>query len=199
MPFRYRFEPDALPYARYRCIPHASVLILLLAPRVFVIEAVARFYYDAVFFLALVEQIRNVKTERQITTFVRACILTVDVNFRSLVYGTEMKYQPHTVPFLRNLKTAAIQQKLIRTRDPVESRKHAFRAERYIDLPRSRRKTCLVCLFDADGPFSVEAQPFISYELRPRICVFPFRHHFNTLCKVFFTCFNGLCKVFFTF
>ena len=115
-----RLQPDALPYAGYRRIPHASVLILLLAPRVFVVKAVADFHDDTVrlwfcgsFVFTGAEDIAYIKAEREIAALMFARKFAVDIYTCGLIGSAEMKDKLFAGPFRRHGKLSAVQHDLI--------------------------------------------------------------------------------------
>ena len=109
MLFGYRLKPNRLPNAGNTCVPNAVRLIALFANAS---EAVVgRIPYSNINLLAAALKIRSyVERESCITALVTANLDTVDVDFTTPVYCTEVKQYVATFPTLRQCKGSMVPQ-----------------------------------------------------------------------------------------
>ena len=164
MVFGHAFQPDRLPDARDRRVPHAAALALLLSPGKVVIEVVHRLHEELVLSVRP-QELRDVKTKGQIPAFVRTGLPAVHEDLRDLIHGAEM--QQDTPAFRRQLQAefSPVAEQRPLGEGPSDPREQALRAEGHEDLFLQPLR------IRSEIPQAVQVLPVFPYHLRTRVGV----------------------------
>ena len=142
--------------------------------------------HDQMVLLTGFHERRQVHTERGTAAEMAHHELTVKINFRIIIYGSEIKHNIFALPSGRNIQYAMIP--LMRNKISIaDSRKFAFGTERHRNFPFERDRFFVSPLDTRSDqiedviPCTVKINPTRPFELRSRI--FRTRNHRQCRCS----------------